>query len=252
MDFRKREEIWLLEEKYKGSQTPAFFEDVEKLRQGTPLAYLIGTAPFLGTTIYLDSQPLIPRPETEFWVDHIIKHYLPENTPSTALDIFSGSGCIGVAIAYHRKHYFVDFAELKKEHLLTIQKNLDTNNIEKSRYQIFESNIFENIPKKQYDFIFANPPYISPEKIDTVQDSVLEHEDHIALFAKDDGLFFIKKCIDAIPNFLKENGYIFIEFDPWQQEKIQTYAETKNLYFEFLNDQYQKTRVVIIQNKKLA
>ena len=63
---------WLLNEKYHGEKTSAFFTDCVRLETGEPLAYVIGHIPFLDCTIYLDSRPLIPRVETEFWVEKLI------------------------------------------------------------------------------------------------------------------------------------------------------------------------------------
>ena len=69
----KNQEIdWLLAEKYHGKKTAGFFADCERLAAGEPLAYIIGHAPFLNCQIWLDSRPLIPRPETEFWVENAI------------------------------------------------------------------------------------------------------------------------------------------------------------------------------------
>ena len=60
---------WLLEEKYNGEKTDSFFTDCRKLALGEPLGYIIGHVPFLNTKIHLDSRPLIPRPETEYWTE---------------------------------------------------------------------------------------------------------------------------------------------------------------------------------------
>ena len=68
---------WLLKEKYLGQESDAFFADVKRMVLGEPLGYLIGHVPFLDTTIYLDSKPLIPRPETEFWTQKVIAEMKP-------------------------------------------------------------------------------------------------------------------------------------------------------------------------------
>lgn len=68
-----KDEQWLLDEKYAGVATPAFESDKERLASGEPLAYIIGFQPFLGLKIYLDSHPLIPRVETEWWTEELIR-----------------------------------------------------------------------------------------------------------------------------------------------------------------------------------
>ncbi len=63
---------WLLEEKYGGLRNPRFEKDRERLAKGEPVAYVIGCQPFLGLKIHLDSHPLIPRPETEWWTEQLL------------------------------------------------------------------------------------------------------------------------------------------------------------------------------------
>ncbi len=70
----KNQEIkWLLQEKYHGEKSDAFFADGDRLAAGEPLAYIIGHVPFLDCEVYLDSHPLIPRPETEYWTEKAIQ-----------------------------------------------------------------------------------------------------------------------------------------------------------------------------------
>ena len=74
-DTLTKEEQWVLEEKYGQKEitdvNPHFEEDRRRLAEGEPIAYVIGWQPFLGLKIYLDSHPLIPRPETEWWVNRL-------------------------------------------------------------------------------------------------------------------------------------------------------------------------------------
>ena len=71
--MKSQEEQWLLHEKYNGVKSDAFYADCKALALGEPLGYLIGHIPFLDCTIYLDDKPLIPRVETEFWVEKAIE-----------------------------------------------------------------------------------------------------------------------------------------------------------------------------------
>ena len=68
-----RDKQWLLEEKYAGKATASFEEDKKRLATGEPLGFIIGWQPFLGLKIHLDSHPLIPRPETEWWVEQMLQ-----------------------------------------------------------------------------------------------------------------------------------------------------------------------------------
>ena len=145
------EEQWLLKEKYSGVESDAFKTDCERLACGEPLAYLIGHSPFLDTTIYLDSRPLIPRPETEFWTEKVITElkelvFRGQTPKLNVLDLCAGSGCIGVAIAKAVPNAHVDFVEIDEKHHPTIQKNIKENGIETKRIRIFGGDLFENVP----------------------------------------------------------------------------------------------------------
>jgi len=244
--FFERDKKWLLEEKYFGLESEAFFKDLERLKNGEPVDYLIGWKEFLGTKIDLSFKPLIPREETEFW---LYEYLFPElqkkkNEKKIILDIFAGSGCIGLGMKKNFQFFEVDFTDLKEENILQIKKNLKLNNL---KADVFQSDIFQNIPEKKYDFILANPPYISKEKMSLIQDSVLKYEDEMFLFAEDDGLFFVKKLILEASKFLKKDGQLWIEYDDWQTEKIEKFLKDKNiLNYSFLKDQFGKDRVVKI------
>ena len=129
-----REEEWLLKEKYGGEKSEAFFTACQKLANGVPLAYLIGYIPFLNTKIYLDSHPLIPRPETEFWVEKVLAVIYQRAAPINVLDLCAGSGCIGVAVAKNYLLTQVDFVEIENKHIPTIETNCRENQIPKDRY----------------------------------------------------------------------------------------------------------------------
>lgn len=196
-----------------------------------PLEYVKGFVEFLGCKIDLSKKPLIPRIETEFWVGEAIKT-IKTNKPIKILDIFAGSGCIGIAVQKHIKNAKVVFADI--ENRMVGQK-------------VIKSDVFSNI-KGKYDYIFANPPYIPTSKKNKVQKSVLEYEPKIALFAGRDGMFFINKLLKDAQKHLNKNGQIFMEFDPPQKKAIEKLLK-KYIYssWEFHKDQYGKYRWIVIK-----
>ncbi|MDP2741343.1 MAG: class I SAM-dependent methyltransferase, partial [bacterium] len=169
----QKEINWLLKEKYKGKATKSFKKDVKRLEKGEPLDYVIGFIEF-GVPpglckIDLSKKPLIPRQETEFWVEKVIEEISQLGNPTSLrssgqnlriLDIFAGSGCIGVAILADvgLPLLFCDFTDIDKKNLKQIRINLKLNKIKSKRYKIIRSYIFKNI-KVNYYYIFANQPY---------------------------------------------------------------------------------------------
>lgn len=244
-----RELQWLREEKYGGKESPAFHDDVERLKKGEPLDYIIGNAPFLGCTIDLSFRPLIPRAETEYWVGRALKT-IPTSKQIRVLDIFAGSGCIGITIAKHRPRATVELVELDSRALKQIQKNITLNAI--TNAISFKSDAFKKITGV-YDYIFANPPYIAPDATD-VQSTVKDWEPAIALYANDSGMALINETIANGHKHLIDGGTLYIEHDPRQSEAIIEFAKQ----FPYsrvttLKDQYGKKRVTkLVRNKNTA
>lgn len=239
----EKEINWIIKEKYGGKIKKKLKKDIERLKKGEPVDYIIGFSNFLNCKINLSSRVFIPEPETEFWVEKAIKEIKDKKV--SCLDLFSGSGCIGIAVLKNTKNTKVDFAEIDKNLLRQIKKNLETNKIEKKRYNIFCSDVFSDVEKK-YDYIFANPPYISEKRIDNVQKSVLDFEPKKALFGGEDGLKYIKIFLKNVSKYLKKRGKAYVEFDSFQKRKIEKITDG----LEFHKDQYGKWRFLTIKAKK--
>lgn len=221
--MQSQEEKWLLEEKHQGVENEAFYADLERLKNGEPLAYIIGQIPFSDCQIHLDSKPLIPRPETEYWLEQEINAIKESGIDEPrVLDLCAGSGAIGVAVAKALPAARVDLAEVDPDHIPTIQKNLAVNLQDTTWCQVIESDLFTNIEGK-YDFILSNPPYIDPE-LDRTEASVKDYEPSLALYGGEAGLELIEKIIKAAPNYLNENGQLWLEHEPEQSDAIKNLA----------------------------
>ncbi len=243
-----QEQRWLLQEKYEGVESDAFRADCAQLAAGAPLGFLIGHVPFLGCTIHLDSHPLIPRPETEYWVEQAItsigKTYgnldsinLRGRTPKI-LDLCAGSGAIGVAIAKAILQASVTFAEIDPSHLPTIKKNMKVNVSADPITEIIQSDLFSAItPLSTFDFIVTNPPYIDATA-NTVDANVVENEPHLALFGGKAGMEIIARIIADAPTYLNQGGQLWIEHEPAQVEAILTASAQNGFRVVTHPDQY--------------
>jgi release factor glutamine methyltransferase len=198
---------------------------------------------FLNCKIDLSEKVFEPRIETEFWVGKAIGQ-LPNCTIGQlrVLDIFAGSGCIGIAVLKNIKNAKVDFADISNKTIEQIKVNSKLNKIPKKRYKIYKSNLFKSLKSKRYNIIFANPPYVALDRISEVQKEVLQKEPVAALFAGKDGMFWIKRFLKEVKNHLNKNGVVYMEFDPFQKEKIEQILEKEKIKFKFRKDQFKKFR----------
>jgi len=216
-----------------------------------PIEYERGFTKFLNCKIDLSKRVFIPRIETEFWVKKAINKLKIENCKLKIdiLDIFAGSGCIGIAIFKNIKNSFVDFVDIDKKAIEQIKINLKLNKIPRKRYRIYKSDLFEKIKNKNYNYIFANPPYVAKERLKEVQPSVLKYEPKTSFLAGKKGFFYIRKFLKAAKKFMKPGGIIYLEIDPQQKDEIKNILEKKGYKnFKFFKDQFKKYRFVKVEN----
>lgn len=230
-DFSK-ELAWLLKDKYNGKETPEYLRDKARVLSGEPVDYVIGWTDFLSTRIFLNYRPLIPRTETEHWVEMLIEGIRPQ-PPKTILDIFCGSGAIGIALKKVFPSAELTCADLNTSALEQTRENLARNNIKGTTIR---SNVFESI-SGTFDLITANPPYI-PHGSTELAPSVKEYEPHDALYAKEDGLEFIRELLESGRQHLAEKGILAIEYDHPQKSAIEELGRELGWAMEFHKDQF--------------
>jgi len=215
-----------------------------------PNEYLKGFNKFLNCKIDLRNRVFIPRIETEFWVKKAvteIEKTANKRQKTKILDIFAGSGCIGIAILKNIKNGRVDFVDIDEKAIAQIKINLKLNGISPKKYRVVKSNLFEKIKGEKYDFIFANPPYVAKERLNEVQPSVLKYEPKRAILAGKKGLIYIRRFLKGAKKNLKPKGIIYLEIDPQQKEEINEILKRKKYNkFNFLKDQFKKYRWVKI------
>lgn len=170
-----------------------------------PIAYLIGSVPFDGVTVLVESPILIPRPETEEWTVKLINELKQlDNKQITILDVCTGSGCIALALAKNLPESHIIALDISDKAVEIIKRNCAYNHI--TNIEIIKSDLFKEIPKNYtFDLIVGNPPYIDEDDWDGLDASVKKWEDKTALIAQNHGMAIIERIIDDAKNFLKPN-----------------------------------------------
>lgn len=245
---QKKEIAWIIRDKYQNNKNhPDLEKDIKRLITGEPVDYIIGWKPFLNCRIDLSLKPLIPRTETEYWTEKALADINERDAEDTKiLDIFSGSGCVGISILKNTKNVKVDFGEKEIKEIKQININLQENNLINQRYRVIKSNLFKKITDS-YDYILANPPYIASEMIGTVDKSVLDWEPKTALFGGKKGLEIINLLLKQARKHLKTGGKIYLEFGEGQEKNIAEFAgKYKYNDCRIFPDQFKRSRWAII------
>jgi release factor glutamine methyltransferase len=203
-------DLELLEKKYQGESLDIA---LNKVKEGYPVQYLIGNVNFCGNIINVNENVLIPRYETEFLVELVLKS-IPENFKGNILDIGTGSGCISISIAKKIKNAKVVGIDISKKALevATSNKELNSsNNVEFKNIDLFNMDNFND-----YEIIISNPPYVSYNE-EVGKETKFEPQN--AIFAENNGLVFYEEIIRkvSLSNNIK---HIFFEIGMNQAKDI--------------------------------
>lgn len=218
----------------------------KEILNNRPIQYIVGNVNFYGNIIEVNEDVLIPRYETEFLVEKTIslaKKYFPQKID--ILDLGTGSGCIAITLKKHLKSN-IDALDISNKALAIARKNAQNNNVKIN----FLNKDIATYQEKQYDLIISNPPYISEEE--EIMDLVKNNEPHIALYAKDNGLYFYKKIIDNLQLITKEKYLLALEIGYNQAIPISEYAKNKlkDINITVEKDLSNKERYIFITNIK--
>lgn len=187
---------------------------VQRLRKMEPLQYILGKCYFYGLNFNVDTSVLIPRPETEELVNHIIGS---ETLPNLKiLDIGTGSGCIAVTLAKHLLNAEAHAIDISTKALATADNNAKQNNaiVHFKHIDILSDSILKHYGSQSFDIIVSNPPYVKNSEKATMLDNVLHYEPHQALFVPDhDPLLFYRRIADIGLLMLKKSGRLYFEIN---------------------------------------
>lgn len=212
-----------------------------------PFQYICGWTQFRELNLAVSPGCLIPRPETEYLVDLVLKK-LPSG--GHAVELGTGSGAIALSIALERKDSFVSASELSQEALAVAQKNLQRSHL--ANVQLFQGDLFSPFEeKKQFDLLAANLPYIPYSAEKDLPRNVRDYEPGMALFADHDGMALIERALQDAPRYLKQGAYLFFEAGEEQGDALCAFAENCGHYTEiaYLPDQYGAPRFLTCRLK---
>lgn len=181
-----------------------------------PLAYILGEWDFYGNTFCVTPDVLIPRSDTEWLCDAAVQCARQMKTPRV-LDLCCGSGCIGISIALAVPDARVTALDYSQAALTVTRENAQRHALPTERFSAVHGNAL--IPDSiagEFDIVVSNPPYITQQEMQELDESVSAYEPHLALFGGTDGLDFYRVMAQTPPFSLRHGGMIFLECG-WKQ-----------------------------------
>ena len=205
-------------------QEQALEEILARRQKREPLAYILGYKEFYGINLLVNPNVLIPRPETEFLVEHTLFMALMgmESADLVIADIGTGTGAIAINLGIHLPSARVYAIDNLDPVLDVTSYNVRSHNVT-DRVTLLKGNLLEPLPEP-VDVIVANLPYIPSDRIPTLQPEI-QWEPQTALDGGNDGLDLIDQLLNqAAEGKLKPHGVIILEIDPEQFEPIKQLA----------------------------
>ena len=181
------------------------------LKKGNPVQYALGETDFMDLVFEVNSNVLIPRPETEELVHWIICNN--KNKSPKILDIGTGSGCIAISLAKYLSNAKVSTLDVSEDALKVAKHNALINHV---NVDFIYGDILEllEIVGTPFDIIVSNPPYVRELEKQVMNSNVIDFEPHLALFVSDnDPLIFYRTIAQKSRNWLKANGQIYFEIN---------------------------------------
>ncbi len=187
-------------------------DTISRLRQGEPLQYIEGKAPFCGMDFLVTPATLIPRPETAELVDWIAQDYTTQSP--IILDLGTGSGCIAIALRKRLPEAIVEACDISSEALAVAKENGERNGAKVSFFHHDMLDLSAPLPHS-YNILVSNPPYIKQSEAAEMEEHVTQWEPHTALFVPDDDALRFYRAIAEIgqTDVLLPGGSIYVEIN---------------------------------------
>jgi release factor glutamine methyltransferase len=184
--------------------------------QGEPIAYIIEEGEFWSLPFYVSPATLIPRPDTELLVEHILARHLESDL--SCLDLGTGTGAIALSLASEQKNWQVSAIDFSDDAVLLAKKN--ALRLKLPQVEIYQSDWFSNVkPNQKFNVIVSNPPYID-EADHHLAEGDVRFEPLSALVASDNGFSDIKRIAKDAQGYLKTNGALYLEHGFEQAEGV--------------------------------
>jgi release factor glutamine methyltransferase len=231
------------------SELAQYREYIKKRVSGISTAAIIGEKEFMGLTFQVNEDVLIPRPDTETWLEKVIQYHRNEQGAKVA-DLGTGSGAILLSFLYYCREDTGVGVDISKKALAVAEENGKNLKME-DRVTWREGDYLTALEAGElFDGILTNPPYIPTGDIAGLAEEV-RHEPMTALDGGRDGLDFYRKLAGAAADHLKEGGFLAAEFGIHQADAVVNLLKETGKFdsFEVITDYGGIERAVYCRKK---
>lgn len=194
---------------------------------GEPLAYVLGTAGFRRLELMVDRRVLIPRPETEELVEHVLRwtrdRFGAAGSWGTAADVGTGCGCIALSLAVEGRFARVVATEYGDDALAVARENI-RRVAPAVPVELRRGSLLEPIAGESFAVIVANPPYVADAEYQELEPGVRAFEPALALRAGPDGLAHTTTLLETAGRHLAGGGMLALEIDSRRAEAVRGLA----------------------------
>ena len=202
-----------------------------RIGERKPVAYLTGEAWFAGLAFKVDERVLVPRSPIAELIQSGFTPWLDGRDVSRALDLCTGSGCIGIAMAAHNPDWQVDLADISDGALELARENIRIQHVG-DRVRAIKSDLFAGLKGEVYDLIVSNPPYVTEQEYAELPPEY-RHEPALGLTAGPDGLDFALRILRDAPAHLSEDGLLIVEVGESERALTQLLPQVPFIWIEF-------------------
>lgn len=189
-----------------------------------PLQYVLGSASFRTLHLRVDRRVAIPRPETEYLIDVLLRLAGDDRVFESALDVGTGSGAIALALAAERLARSVTATDISPAALAAAARNAAGAGLANIDFR--SGPMFEPVRGRTFDLVLSNPPYLTEAELRSAEPEVREWEPRTALAAGADGLDVIRGLVAGLDHVLRPGGRVGLEVGSTQAVAVADMLET--------------------------
>jgi ribosomal protein L3 glutamine methyltransferase len=202
-----------------------------RVNERLPVAYLVGETWFAGLKFKSDRRALVPRSPIAELIESRFAPWLDHRPIERALDLCTGSGCIGIAMAEYNPDWQVDIIDISEEALSLARENIVFQHLE-GRVHAIQSDLFAGVEGQRYDLIVSNPPYVTEDEY-TALPGEYRHEPKLGLTSGEDGLDLCLRMLDEAAEHLTDEGLLIVEVGESEHALAALLPEVPFIWIEF-------------------